>query len=426
MSANRAFFSFGVAALLPWNCLLSSMGFLDLSVFKGLGWTLVLTPLYMTSSLLTQLLLLFVGYKVPTKLMLSVSLSLGLVGALMLLFLCSITARDMMDNTVRFQCTLCTCLGLGIVSNGMLQSSAGMLATVLMPEHGSLPAMYSNGMAVAGVLSFVVSLGVTAAAGGGYSIDALFAVLALTFVVSLFDFVRIARNGLVRDIQKNRLDTNALTRLNLETASAGSGSPQAFGGLASPGSPSRLSRAISRSSVVSGTLRREWEQQLNLFINYAQTFLVFPVVSSKWNCSGDWVAAETYGLIIVSVFQLGDLTGRLFCSCPSFVERCPSGDKLWVVVMARTVFLPFFFLSWRVPSGLAWLFGSSAFHIGLMIVFSLTNGALTSLAFLRGSAGTQAEDRDIVGRALPLAISIGIVAGSACSSCAVVLLGAHN
>jgi len=421
MSVNRAFFLFGVATLLPWNCLMSAMGFMDNTVFKGLGWTVTITPLFQFSGLFTQLLLLGIGHMLPTKIMLFLVFPLGILGALLMLFLCSMTTADIMNNTTRFYCAVITCLGLSIVANGMLQSLAGMLVTMLVPEHPALPAMYVNGIAVAGVMSFVVSIMVTAGAGHRYAVDALFLLLAMTYVCCFIDFLYIARLGLVRDNCKSTLTADALN-LHDGTQPGGAGSPRALEGIASR-RPSRLSRAISRGSTIGGTLRREWKQQVNLFVIYVQTFLVFPVVSSNWRCRGDLLAPETYVLAMVSVFQIGDLAGRLICTVQSFSARCPSGDKLWMVVAARSVLLPLFFLCWRIPASGEWLFGNIGFQVVLMLFFSFTNGAFTTLAFMRGASGIQAEDRDVVGRALPLALTTGIVAGSVCSSGAVMWLG---
>jgi len=180
----------------------------------------------------------------------------------------------------------------------------------------------------------------------------------------------------------------------------------------SNGQLARTHRRSSLARVSSGVVSARYTEA-NLCAIYIQTFLVFPAMSLKWQPKDSFMSREDYGLLIVSVYQAFDLVGRLVCTWPKLIRCFPSGDKVWIFVFLRTLLLPFFFVCWLHPVS---IFQTCSMQTALVGLLGLSNGILTNLAFLHGTKVASHAELDIVGRALPLFLGLGIVLGTALSS----------
>eukprot|EP00747_Dinoflagellata_sp_TGD_P031492 gnl/TRDRNA2_/TRDRNA2_135315_c0_seq1.p1 gnl/TRDRNA2_/TRDRNA2_135315_c0~~gnl/TRDRNA2_/TRDRNA2_135315_c0_seq1.p1 ORF type:complete len:467 (+),score=51.46 gnl/TRDRNA2_/TRDRNA2_135315_c0_seq1:11-1411(+) len=431
------FFLFGVAVLLPWNFMLSSMEFMNIMVFPTYHWTLTVTPLYTGIGLATNVLLLLVGDSCTTWKLLLPTLLFGVGFAVLPL----LSLFKFWEDDVRFFVAMLAIAGLSFCAAGILQSQSGMLAAKLMREHGPLPAHLSNGIAASGLISVVVSVSVTAAAGQGAATKVLFVLLALVLASCLLALCRLWRAGLLAEIDVANAEALQTAENqafpSIDTVNISMQQPEDRPSEQSPAqarsrpftsplfavSPRFRQTVLTRrrSSMMSPRIERigsgihsAKRQECNLLICYVQTFLVFPSVALLWEPQGNppFVDQATYGLIMASIFQVFDLLGRLMCSGDRALQICPGG-KIWIVAMLRFLLLPLFVFCWRMPHG---VFGLSVLQSLLMAAFGTSNGVLTNLAFMAGSAAARESERDVVGRALLLCISLGIVIGSVLSS----------
>eukprot|EP00929_Paragymnodinium_shiwhaense_P076785 TRINITY_DN39528_c0_g1_i1.p1 TRINITY_DN39528_c0_g1~~TRINITY_DN39528_c0_g1_i1.p1 ORF type:complete len:481 (+),score=72.83 TRINITY_DN39528_c0_g1_i1:122-1564(+) len=463
---QNCFILFGTAALLPWNVMLNSMGYINFNVFPGRGWSLILTPAWMACSVCTQVLLLWIGGEfIKDRKLILFAAPMAMVCALVL----PVCMTEMLPEVTRYRLALGASLGLGILANGIIQSCCGKLAVELMAQHGALPAMYSIGLAAAGIFSFVVSVGGTSTVGHQLTFQGLFVLLAVLFLIIFISYCQLLRAGVISKtdeegeqltseaggstanlslamsmtyaeagsivapvdeaaptsvvLSMQTVDKAATTHEQarqsnvsaalspLSTCSTRSRSPRASRGPLPPQSPSqRLSR---RTFDIAQAVRRNRHQKMNLFILYFQTFLAFPTITTEWRCPPEMMRKDDYQLLLTCVFQVFDLLGRLLCSDERIIKKMPEATRLWMAVALRTLLLPLFVVGWKMPNG---VFGTMMFHGSLMAIFALTNGMVTNLAFMFGSTNALPEDRDTVGRALPLATVLGIAVGSALSS----------
>lgn len=147
-----------------------------------------------------------------------------------------------------------------------------------------------------------------------------------------------------------------------------------------------------------------------MFVIYMQTFIVFPGICLKWSPAGDWVKEDTYGLIVVSAFQVFDLVGRFLCSKGSILKYFPKGNRVWWLIAARTLLIPLGVLCWLAP----WdIFKTTLAHGVVIALYGASQGMVTNLTFIWAGSDTVPWARDVVGRALPLFLCIGVTAGSA-------------
>lgn len=463
-SVQASFFLFGTAVLLPWNCILSAMAYLENVAFPGYHWTLIVTPGYNSLALTSQALMLFVGECFTPWKLLGVSSVFGAICCMLVMLSVSPLVSSPSGS---FSGALAGSLGLAVFAGGGLQSSASQMASQLMKEHGPCPAQFSNGLAAGGVLSLTVASVVTALSSQEWATEFLFLVSAATCCACIVPLVQFLRTGtipmvkevLVEDGQSalttptNSTESISLTPALFLDVNEGPASPPAVGpcspplrkdnltnitnariqspvNLNTPNSPrSVYSRASSgdiprrRSSIarVSSGVVSAWKTEVNLCSIYIQTFLVFPALTLKWEPNDVAMSQEDYGLALVSVFQAFDLVGRLLCTSPKLIRWFPPGDKVWICVLLRTLLMPFFFVCWLHPVS---IFRTCALRMALVGLLALSNGILTNLSFIHGTALCELAQRDIIGRALPLFLGLGIVIGTALSSSAIAVLSA--
>lgn len=564
--------------LLPWQCLLSNMEYMDLVTFPGCSWTLLLAPLFNAVSMATQAVMLFIGECGSAWKVACFALIPGIPLCLVPL---ACLYPEVADGEMRFRVAMGGCLAGSFFVAGLFQSASSQLAVRLAPQHGPLPAHYSNGLGLAGLMAASVSGAATALFGQEVAVHALFLLCTATLTVSFMLLIHLVRSGTF-DLEEEAVAEDPLVLSMCAEVEEGLGSivldeaslrmlegraplatPLVSGGMvalsaaaiatrppestevnasggqeealpegprleslhsegfrsrasprtaaspASPASPrsprspapeeaaegqrsssssppkglhkgasapdvamqasiplgegqlaksrsaSNLGRTTSRASrprlhsfsssgslqdlrrspssptlsrrassvlsTVSGGVVRAWPKLLAMFVVYAQTFLAFPAVCIQWVPANGWVARETYGMIVVSTFQVSDIIGRLTCTRPSIIKLFPAGPRIWYLIVLRMLTPALCILCWLKPEHR--IFGSFAVQASTVGLHGLSQGVLTNLIFMWSSGGAAPGDRDVVGRAVPLCLCVGIVLGSAMSSAAIRLLG---
>eukprot|EP00933_Yihiella_yeosuensis_P040777 TRINITY_DN35168_c0_g1_i1.p1 TRINITY_DN35168_c0_g1~~TRINITY_DN35168_c0_g1_i1.p1 ORF type:complete len:441 (+),score=55.51 TRINITY_DN35168_c0_g1_i1:39-1325(+) len=418
ISCGFAFWMLGVASLLPWNCLLSCINYMELTSFPGSKWAVVLSPLFNATTVTLQLAILLVQnflHIAPIPLML-VSCVIGAVSAAVILLVLKPSAT--MDAQLRYDTALTAAGGLA-VSTGLLQSATGSLASKLMSRHGLLMGFWSNGVAAAGILSTAVAVPLSLLVNAGFSTSSLFILTSLTYCVSilvLLELRRIDQTPSEAESHEQECKRMSASEIELETNSSNGAQP----------SRSSAAEFGEPSATTLTSLRRGSGHLFNIFLIYVQTFLAFPAVTSKWKLQSGWVSSESsaaanefYGLAGISIFQIFDLVGRVISEFPRFARLCQSSRRLWTLIMLRWALL--------LPCFAGWIDGETRLgnpisHALTMALFAATNGMLTNLAFARASIEALPQDSKTLGSAMPLGLVIGIVIGSNLSAAIVLAL----
>lgn len=113
------------------------------------------------------------------------------------------------------------------------------------------------------------------------------------------------------------------------------------------------------------------------------------------------------------LFNLFDFIGRWSASKVTFT--CINARNIWIPVVCRVIFFPLFLLCRVANSQLPTVFESDAFPICFMIVFSLTNGYLSSLCMMLGPSLTDPKDSMLAGNIMVFCLTVGLFSGASLS-----------
>lgn len=130
-----------------------------------------------------------------------------------------------------------------------------------------------------------------------------------------------------------------------------------------------------------------WKQCLNVFLVFFVTLSTFPVVQSEIDpvnpeYFGSFNNTKTY-FVPVCCFLLFNTFAMLGNIIPNFFIF-PGPKYLWIAVVARFAFIPFFIFSNYAPNHrtLPVLFNSDTLYIFVSSLFGLSSGYYSSLAMM--------------------------------------------
>lgn len=399
--AGAAFFIFGAMVLLPWNCYLSSLTYLDQHAFEGLDWARVSTQVSQTSLLLVMTFTIWKGDALTPRSEYLVPISL--VVPLSLLFLASACSGG--DRRARLAASLVlTALFMSAVA--LFQSAVMRVASQSILHYPRLVGQVFLGMAVAGIGTGVVALLVQGLGPADAAAAAEAAYVALFLGLMLMALVTLALQGTYRAVRaygcaaslerapsSAEMDTMSLPVLDGSCAELEAVGPRGHSAPANDWSKLRSARAglVYETAIVA------------IFL---MTFLVFPGVASRWKGRGP---IGQYLTAVVSCFQVADTLGRW--AADALPEWWALGEpfKLWLLVLGRGACLPFFL--WCAEDQ-ASLLGTQAFQLTLMFFFALTNGLASSLAFQYAPRFVPEPARGTVGAVMSWGLTLGIAGGS--------------
>lgn len=159
-------------------------------------------------------------------------------------------------------------------------------------------------------------------------------------------------------------------------------------------------------------------QLLNIFLIFAVTLSVFPAVLSDIDrvYSSFFISKEYF--ISLTCFLTFNACAVLGNMMPSYFTW-PSPQRLFVPVVARLLFIPFFLLCNYRPSGVERLWPVLFHWDGLYwfgaVLFALSGGYTASLALMYCPRSVEAEFASVAGMMGASAIGTGILAGIAFS-----------
>ena len=145
-----------------------------------------------------------------------------------------------------------------------------------------------------------------------------------------------------------------------------------------------------------------WPQLLNIFLVFTVTLSLFPaVLSDVERVYSSFIISKDYfvSLTCFLTFNLFSVLGNMLPSYIPWVSKLsvctnslltfsmqPSADKLWIPILARGLFIPFFLLCNYRPAGVERLW-PVLFHWDLVYwaataLFAMSGGYLASLALM--------------------------------------------
>jgi equilibrative nucleoside transporter 1/2/3 len=154
----------------------------------------------------------------------------------------------------------------------------------------------------------------------------------------------------------------------------------------------------SMLSVLKQTLRYNFSVWMVFFV----TIMLFPGLTAQIESTsgmGDW-----YPIILITTFNVFDTIGR--STANRF--RLFSHRTLPIAVIARLVFIPLFVLCLKPH-----VFTHDSIPIIIMVVFSLSNGYMGSLAMMMGPDCVGDHEKQVAGTMLTFFLLLGIATGAA-------------
>lgn len=153
-----------------------------------------------------------------------------------------------------------------------------------------------------------------------------------------------------------------------------------------------------------------WPQCLNVFLTFFVTLALFPAILSNIKQSQGFFS-EKYFIPVACflVFNVFAMVGNLISSWTTW----PGKDHVWIMVVARFVFIPFFLFCKFVNKGRKWpvlIESDFAFIIGNTLL-ALTSGYLSSLCMMFATRGLKAEDAPKAGMLAAFSLVLGILVG---------------
>lgn len=163
-------------------------------------------------------------------------------------------------------------------------------------------------------------------------------------------------------------------------------------------------------------LRFCWKQCLNVFLVFFVTLSVFPVIQANIKplnkeFFGDVRTTESYfsAVCCFLVFNGSAMLGNII---PNYMQL-PGPDKLWIPVLLRFIFIPFFLFcnfspenrAWSVHIQSDWLFIAGGTLLGL------TSGYFSSLCMMYAPRSVPSEHAGTAGMMAAACLVMGIFFG---------------
>eukprot|EP01125_Pyxidicula_operculata_P020598 TRINITY_DN7644_c0_g1_i1.p1 TRINITY_DN7644_c0_g1~~TRINITY_DN7644_c0_g1_i1.p1 ORF type:complete len:422 (+),score=30.47 TRINITY_DN7644_c0_g1_i1:29-1294(+) len=163
-----------------------------------------------------------------------------------------------------------------------------------------------------------------------------------------------------------------------------------------------ISEEYSQQVTCCGVWKKIFPDALNVFITLLITLSLFPGYTTRMRNYDETLSNENFGVILLNLFQFFDFIGRI---SHRFVLY-PKKKYLWIPVWSRLIFYPLVMLS--VYSD---YFSNNAIAYTVMILFSLSNGYLTTLGMIYGPTRVQRHENETAGVLMGFSLQVGVIAG---------------
>lgn len=190
-----------------------------------------------------------------------------------------------------------------------------------------------------------------------------------------------------------------------------------------------LTTGISHNSKTSGKDQILRMVKLNLPYNFAVgyvfaiTLSVFPPITVSIQSTNPATHPLLFSAFHFLVYNIGDFLGRSVCSIPRLLIW--SANKLLVLSLARTLFIPLFLLcnvQWAHPTALGPVITSDVLFMLVLLFFGVSNGYISSMCMVAAPSVAhnprlkgRAEDVDIAATVASFCLVGGLTLGSVAS-----------
>lgn len=180
---------------------------------------------------------------------------------------------------------------------------------------------------------------------------------------------------------------------------------------ASNGSPATGDEELSSARRGLIVLKEVAPQAINVAGVFVTTMSIFPGILMQWQPGPDSAfkdSQQLFGTLLIGAFQVCDVLSRV---AAGWGARSIPPNKLWILVLLRTLFIPVFILGELKPQACV-LWGSDIGRFLLAGGLAFTNGLFASLAMMFGPARCPEARREVAGIAMSCVMVLGIFLGS--------------
>lgn len=380
---NHAYLTFmfiGIGLLWPWNCILSASVYFKNDIFQGTTvWAKIFTSSMMTVSTLSSML--FNIWLSRRQHSYSQRVTRGLFWEIIVFFALGLVTLLHSLVPLWFTFTFVLILvAISSVATAMTQNGAMAIANVYGSEYSQAVMV---GQAIAGVLPSTVLLVISffsdpskQSAGG---ILAYFLTTAIVAVISVILY------------RVNKIDS----RLN----------------------GTKSTTLVSPTIPFSVLFQKLKYLVLSIFTTFVVT-LIFPVFAANIPVKGLPLSDSQFSPFIFTVWNLGDLHGRVLADWPAFRNPRFTPFKTFAYSLWRLMFVPLFFYFTMHTSSSNSLLATlqDLGYTTLQYAFGLTNGHVISISFMKVPEQLASDDeREAAGGFTNIFVSTGLTVGSVVS-----------
>lgn len=380
---NQAYLTFmfiGIGLLWPWNCILSASVYFKHDVFHDhTVWAKIFTSSMMTVSTLSSML--FNIWLSRRQHSYSQRVTRGLFWEIIVFFALGLVTLTHTLLPLWFTFTFVLILvAISSVATATTQNGAMAIANVYGSEYSQAVMV---GQAIAGVLPSVVLLLISffsdpskQSAGG---ILVYFLTTAIVAVISVILY------------RANKIDS----RLN----------------------SAKSTTLVSPTIPFNSLFKKLKYLVLSIFTTFIVT-LIFPVFAANVLVKGLPLSDSQFSPFIFTVWNLGDLHGRVLADWPMFRDPHFTPFKTFIYSVGRLLFIPLFFY-FTLNNGTHGSLLAILQDLGYTLVqyaFGLTNGHVISISFMKVPEQLATDDeREAAGGFTNIFVSTGLTLGSVIS-----------
>lgn len=152
---------------------------------------------------------------------------------------------------------------------------------------------------------------------------------------------------------------------------------------------------------------------LSIFSTFVVT-LIFPVFAATVRVSDLPLTNTQYIPLVFTVWNIGDLYGRVLADLPMFRDQKFTPKKTFIYSLSRSICIPFFFyFTIKSVSQHAHSMWLDLFYILLQFIFGVTNGHVISISFMKVPEQLDTdEEKEAAGGLTSVFVSVGLAVGS--------------
>ncbi|KAL9538513.1 hypothetical protein MBANPS3_010871 [Mucor bainieri] len=393
------YFMFGIAMLLPWNVFITASDYFS-TRFAGSpyqdSFQNYFSAYFNCSNLVSLAALLWIRQKKNAlKIDIIVPLSVNLL-IFSFFAVSSLTDPKKSAAVSYFWITIAFMVITGLTTS-MIQLTVFAETSQLLPKY--MQAVMS-GQGIAGVSVALFSLLTTLL----FKRQQLDAIATFYYFISALLVTLIAimgRFALLRQPAYLRLTRNSAATLDTTIPMTTTTTDDTA---SSPSTITNSSKSVMRDIIT----KKSTGYVVAIVYIYIITLALFPSITVLVRSVNN-VDAATFISLHFLLFNIGDWIGRtlpIFSCCQVY-----SSKALICVSLMRTLFIPLFLSCNLHDSNSEPLLNSDMLYFGLILLFAISNGWLTSLVFMAAPTRVRYDEKPVVGSVISFFLVVGLALG---------------